>query len=330
MPDLSIIIPIYNTPIADLQRCFDSMPKDDIFQIILIDDGSEASIGDFCKTYIRDYPSFSYYYKENGGVSSARNLGIQHAQGKYLTFVDADDIILEDTITQSLHIAGEPDMVFFDMLVTQNNKHTVWEAFPLPQGPLTQEQVLYQLCTNSSISGPVAKLYKTEMVRQANILFDPEFISGEDWMFVCDCVLCAQNFAYIKNNSYQYFHTPATGQSRMKRFPDKMLHNQVDRYSRKIQIIDQKNWAQYSPQRICELSAIELIENLFNSAATLLLLKSFTSARKSYICDAVTGAKTYLSDHTGKKTRIKLFVLLKCPIALWPLALMRQIYLRLK
>ena len=99
MPDLSIIIPIYNTPIADLQRCFDSMPKDDIFQIILIDDGSEASIGDFCKTYIRDYPSFSYYYKENGGAGWL--YGAHTVFGQVIEGYDVLDEIADKTGTGS-------------------------------------------------------------------------------------------------------------------------------------------------------------------------------------------------------------------------------------
>ena len=330
MLDLSVIIPIYNTPTPDLQRCFASVLELDpiAYEVLLIDDGSETRIGELCTEFTSKHPNFRYIHKANGGVSSARNLGISQAKGRYLTFLDADDRIIGKSIAQHIPADNFQDLVIFDMLLTQRGQDNVWPAFNLPQGILDRQQVLYQLCTASSISGPVAKLYKTQFLQERNLQFNPEFIAGEDWMFVCDYIMQAQHFLYQKECAYQYFREASTSQSRFARFPDKMLSNQLDRYARKQQVMEQQQWTMYSAEKLQSLAAVELIENLFNSASDLLMLKKLTPERKSRIFLAVSRARTRLDNSVGKKTRLKLFILLKFPIALWPMAKMRQLYLR--
>lgn len=332
MIDLSIVIPIYNTPIPMLERCFASVGvwKNLTYEVLLIDDGSEESVGSFCSQYANDHPAFRYLYKENGGVSSARNLGVGEAKGRYLTFVDADDLIFGETIEKHFPADEGADLMFFDILLTQNGSDSVWSAFPYEEGALDRQQVIFQLCTSASITGPVAKLYKTQLLQQHNIRFNTEFVTGEDWMFVCDYVQLANSFSYHRECSYQYFREAVTLQTRFSRFPDKMLQNQLSRYARKQQVMGQQAWTLYPAERVYRLAATELVENLFNSAADLLLLKKLTRSRKALIREAVTEAGKKLDGTAAKKTRMKLFVLCKCPIALWPLAQMRRQYLKRK
>lgn len=332
MLDLSIVIPIYNTPTTDLQRCFDSMASLSAvsYEVLLIDDGSLPQIGQFCRSYVLEHPTFRYIYKENGGVSSARNLGISHAQGRYLIFADADDLIIGEILETHIPPEDGPDLVLFDILLTQAGTDSVWSAFPLPQGSLDRQEVLYQLFSNSSISGPVAKLYKTQHIRDKGLLFDPDFVSGEDWMFVCDYVLQSNSFVYYPLCSYRYFRQNATGLSRTAKFPDKMLHNQLARFVRKQQIVSSTVWTICKPEQILSLAAIELIENLFNTAADLLLCKQYTANRKKQIRDAVCSADILLTGFTPKKTQIKLQVLTRFPFMLFPLAVIRALYLKRK
>ena len=92
---LSIIIPIYNTPCEKLQRCFASVQgiQTNTYECILVDDGSCKEIGQYAKKYASTSETFKYFRKENGGVSSARNVGIEVAAGEYIYFVDSDDAI---------------------------------------------------------------------------------------------------------------------------------------------------------------------------------------------------------------------------------------------
>ena len=330
MLDLSVIVPVYNTPIAALERCFQSILSLEGcgFEVLLIDDGSAAPVGDFCKAFSDSNPQFRYFYKENGGVSSARNMGIAQAQGRYITFLDADDFLLGQPLSQQVSEEDGADIIVFDMLLSQRGSDTLWRAFPVQEGALTREQMLFQLMTASSISGPCAKLYKRELV--TNIRFDTDFISGEDWMFVCDCVQEAKRFRYCAQPSYRYFRAETTGQSRVTRFPDKMLNNQLARYDRKKQLLEAQRWTEHTAQQIHSLAAGELIENLFNLSAQLLLAKQYTAERKEKIRAAVTEAGKALMAPVQKKTQLKLWVLTSFQAALYPLACMRAMYLKLK
>lgn len=332
MPDLSVIIPIYNTPLDKLERGFLSVLSLEgcSFEVLLIDDGSQTSVGDFCKDFADKHPAFRYIYKENGGVSSARNLGLDQAQGRYVTFMDADDTLLGGPLVRCLPESDGPDMIVFDMGLSQRGSNTVWHAFNLPGGSITRQQFLYQLFTSSSISGPCAKLYKSQILQQRQIRFDTEFIAGEDWMFVCDCALQMETFYYCDQTSYLYFREDSSGQSRLVRYPDKVLDNQLIRHARKQEVVAQQQWTEYKSEQILSLSAVELIEGLFNSACDLWLSKQYNSQRKERIRSAVAEASVFLSDSIPKKTKLKLFVLTRFPVGLWPLALLRALYLKKK
>ena len=89
---ISVIVPVYNAE-KYLCRCIDSILaqtyKD--FELLLIDDGSKDSSGAICDEYAAKDSRVRVFHKENGGVGFARNVGLDHAQGDWVTFVDSDD-----------------------------------------------------------------------------------------------------------------------------------------------------------------------------------------------------------------------------------------------
>ena len=91
---ISIIVPIYNSE-STLKRCVDSILAQTYqnFELLLIDDGSKDCSGEICKEYAQKDSRVKVFHKENGGVSSARNLGLDNARGEWVTFVDSDDWI---------------------------------------------------------------------------------------------------------------------------------------------------------------------------------------------------------------------------------------------
>lgn len=102
-PLLSIIIPVYNcAPV--LKRCLDSIDYVNA-EIIVVDDGSTDESARRVLEYSNNHPNVHLIQKENGGVSSARNLGIEAASGKYLMFVDADDYLVPDGISRVVDLA---------------------------------------------------------------------------------------------------------------------------------------------------------------------------------------------------------------------------------
>lgn len=94
MIDLSIIVPVYNVE-EFLQECIESIIDNDYEskEVILVDDGSTDNSGRICDSYAQKYDYIKVLHKKNGGLSSARNHGIEFASGEYLGFVDSDDII---------------------------------------------------------------------------------------------------------------------------------------------------------------------------------------------------------------------------------------------
>ena len=91
---ISIIVPVYNTE-KYLHRCIDSILAQTFtdFELLLINDGSKDNSGKICDEYAAKDSRVRVFHKENGGVSSARNLGLNEAQGKWIYFVDSDDTL---------------------------------------------------------------------------------------------------------------------------------------------------------------------------------------------------------------------------------------------
>lgn len=96
---LSVVIPVYNVE-NTLIRCLDSVLTQSYpdYEIILVDDGSTDQSTEICKDYERRNPCIHFIRQSNKGLSDARNTGIEAAQGKYITFIDSDDYIAQDTL----------------------------------------------------------------------------------------------------------------------------------------------------------------------------------------------------------------------------------------
>lgn len=102
-PKISVIVPVYNVE-QYLPRCIDSILAQTFtdFELLLIDDGSTDNSGKICDEYASKDSRIRVFHKENGGVSSARNLGLDNAEGEYILFIDGDDAISIDTLEKNL------------------------------------------------------------------------------------------------------------------------------------------------------------------------------------------------------------------------------------
>lgn len=98
---MSVIVPVYNCE-DYLTSCLDSLLRQTIgkdeLEILLIDDGSEDGSLGICRKYAEKHDIFKVFSLENGGVSATRNFGIEHAQGQYITYLDSDDTLTDDTL----------------------------------------------------------------------------------------------------------------------------------------------------------------------------------------------------------------------------------------
>ena len=114
---VSVVIPVYNVE-KYLRECVDSVLIQSYtdLEIILVDDGATDSSGKICDEYVATDKRVKVIHKENGGLSSARNIGLDSSTGQYVYFLDSDDYIEPNTIKVLINTIreSEADFVFFD------------------------------------------------------------------------------------------------------------------------------------------------------------------------------------------------------------------------
>ena len=116
---VSFIVPVYNVQYY-LQECVDSILNQctDKCEIILVDDGSTDSSGTMCDEYEKSSTIIKTIHKVNGGLSSARNVGVENAKGRYVAFVDSDDRIADNSVSIIVGWAenSQVDICFMDAI----------------------------------------------------------------------------------------------------------------------------------------------------------------------------------------------------------------------
>ena len=121
---ISVIVPIYNT-LNYLQRCVDSIRRQTYkyLEIILVDDGSTDRSGAMAEKFALEDRRIKVFHKENGGVSSARNLGIDKARGEYIGFVDSDDYIEPEMYERLLAVALSEELLMVQISRDEIDEH---------------------------------------------------------------------------------------------------------------------------------------------------------------------------------------------------------------
>jgi len=207
-PKISVIVPVYKAE-AYLRCCVDSLLAQTFrdFEILLIDDGSPDKSGEICDEYARQDGRIKALHKKNGGVSSARNVGIEHAQGEWITFVDADDYVKSAYLTDF----GLADLKANDKSVLIYQGISYWKS------GVTSPHFHYQE-DDSRQSGdsiiernmlfmdgcPVGKLFRKDVLTSNNIKFDIALSLHEDHVFVFNCFLHTQRIITREAQNYLY------------------------------------------------------------------------------------------------------------------------------
>lgn len=130
---VSVIIPVYNVE-KYLRECLDSVLAQtyESYEVIMVDDGSSDSSGDICDAYEEKEAGFRVIHRENGGLSTARNTGLEEAKGKYVYFLDSDDWIEKEALSALVRKAEETgaDFVYFDGRSFEDSE----KGYNVPQG----------------------------------------------------------------------------------------------------------------------------------------------------------------------------------------------------
>lgn len=280
-PLISVIVPVYNVE-KYLPRCIDSILNQTYknLEIILVDDGSPDNCPAICDEYAQKDSRIKVIHKANGGVSSARNVGLDVATGEYIGFVDSDDWI-------------EPDMYeFLFMRATDYNVDisrcaSVWEYGKgrceeiLTDNEnenmflLDGEDLILDLVNGAWDEGVVwNKLYKKEIVK--NVRFREDIAFCEDCLFNYYVFKSNCDIKEVCSNTMKYHYLQKDAPDISKRDFDRivvdmeMLNDEIDNYTIK----------QYCTKRLVEFSV-----SLFNGSAFSGLFKEKTSMLVNVIRD---------------------------------------------
>lgn len=202
-PQVSIIIPVYNTE-NTLNRCIDSI-LNQIFtdwELLLVDDGSTDQSGELCDEYASRDKRIKVFHKKNGGVSSARNIGLDHATGSWITFVDSDDFI-DTTFLSSFIISSSCDL-YITGIQFINNTTTLLP----PEECIKIEDVieLDNLLNKLYFTAPWGKVYKNDIIQQNKIRFNINLKIGEDTDFVLNYLQYTHNIRLVSKPLYHFFN----------------------------------------------------------------------------------------------------------------------------
>lgn len=247
-PLVSIIIPVYNSE-KYLRQCLDSVIAQTYtnWECILVDDGSKDESGQICDEYAALDKRFRVIHKENGGVSSARNIGIDEAKGKWIYFSDSDDTLELDALA-TLYSGSlkDVDAVFagfkrYDLTgkcIEEASRHEE-KIISISDAIMTLYRPYIYLYQGYLWN----KLFKTPIVRSNNIFFDTDLSYNEDSLFIISylCKITRPVFFSTKN-VYNYVLRESGTMESIKRTPHKRFTSLIA-YHRQYTIISDSTYA---------------------------------------------------------------------------------------
>lgn len=192
-PHLTIVIPVYNLETyieQTILSCFNQDIHPDEYEIVCIDDGSKDNSLKVLKSLSKKYQNIKVISKENGGVSQTRNVGLANAKGRYIWFVDGDDILTPNCIGYLLSIAEteNPDILWFKMR-NFTDKPTFDSDFP-SYCSCDNRNNLYEFMFSLGGGGVCVNWYRRELLIKHSISFNEQMKYSEDVLF---------NFAVLQN-----------------------------------------------------------------------------------------------------------------------------------
>ena len=207
MSKITIIVPVYNRE-GTLSKCVDSILSQSFqdFDIILVDDGSTDNSLNICREYQAKHDRITVIRKKNGGVSSARNIGLSHANGEWIRFVDSDDYLPLDSleIFNSAVKSSNADFYISNFITkTPSGKELILDVNDAYWKGDTYKALIYT--QKLGISGvPWNKLFRRDIIEKHNIKFDETMRCFEDEVFSLQYMKYADSTCVISHPTYIY------------------------------------------------------------------------------------------------------------------------------
>lgn len=208
-PLISIIVPVYNVE-PYLRKCLDSILSQTYtnWEALIVDDGSTDKSGSICDEYAKKDNRFKVVHKENGGVSSSRNIGVEKSTGKYVTFVDGDDK-LDDQFLEQLIIASERNggipAVSGSKRLYDNG---ISESYVLYNNEILQVDLFLE---NKLMHTPAwGYLFRSSVIKGHHMEFDNKLAKSEDMLFLSQYFQFESKIVTIDKQLYLYRYNPTS------------------------------------------------------------------------------------------------------------------------
>lgn len=213
---ISVIVPIYNVE-QYLVKCLDSLMAQSCkdLEIILVDDGSPDNCPAICDEYAQKDSRFKVVHKQNGGLISARQAGLQLAKGEYIGFVDGDDWIEPDMFEEFSDVIGKynPDMAVCQFFYSYPDREEK-SNYNLTNEFYTKQQIQTDIIPTMLFNGTYfhfgvypncwSKVYKKELLKANLMCVDTRTTIGEDTSFTYPCIMDANSICFVDKALYHY------------------------------------------------------------------------------------------------------------------------------
>ena len=204
---VSVVLSVYNTGrfLPDAMEALMAQTFRD-FEILLIDDGSTDGSGEECERQAAGREQARVFHKENGGLSSARNMGIDQAQGEYIIFPDPDDRVEPDYLEKLVSAYEDPDvgLSVCGHFLIRNGKEEIWNP-RAKREVLDQDAALRLVMRQDSFMGYAwNKLYRMDVIRRSRLRFDEELRVIQDLPFAVRYISLCDKTVYDPVPLYHY------------------------------------------------------------------------------------------------------------------------------
>lgn len=232
MSSVSFVVPVYNTPLDELQRCIASIMDAGCpaCEIIVVDDGSKMELSNAYREYTVSLHTTAvrYIHQANRGVSAARNAGISMAENDYIMFVDSDDILLPGAFGDSYNA----DFVMFCHYFIKGRGNKIFRSAITGESREISHQEHAWTVLQGKLRGACGHLYSRQFLLRNQIWFEEGCIQGEDADFNFLFMTMQPTVQFIKKPVYQYLFTSKTELNRWKRLPKEILMSEAKRFER--------------------------------------------------------------------------------------------------
>lgn len=210
---ISVIIPVYNNETFLLQLFTDILNqtyKD--FEVIFINDGSKDNSQLLLQDFCSNNPFATCYFKENGGVSSARNLGLEKAKGDYIVFWDADDYVDKDFLKLMVSNLQKDTLTVCGFSHINDKNEKVDRV--LEKSKIVSKNQIAFMQENWFFNALWNKIFVKDIILKNNIKFNENYSVGEDTLFIAEYIKHVKNYLIINSSLYTYVRRQNTAMTK--------------------------------------------------------------------------------------------------------------------